>query len=54
MSQEKMPVLAIILGDHAGSSPELAAKVLLEKKDSYTAVLVGHKERFLPSAKDAD
>ena len=46
MASKKEPVLGIMLGDHAGSSPEMAAKVVLAKKDPYTAVLVGNKERF--------
>ncbi len=46
MENKKVPVLAIILGDHAGSSPEMAAKVLLAKKDDYIPVLVGNKARF--------
>lgn len=43
---EKIPVLAIMLGDHAGSSPEMAAKVLLEKHDRFVPVVVGNKARF--------
>lgn len=46
MSNIKRPVLAIILGDPAGSSPELAAKVLLAKDADYTAVLIGNRDRF--------
>jgi 4-hydroxythreonine-4-phosphate dehydrogenase len=51
MAAEKTPVLSIILGDHAGSSPEMAAKVLLARKDDYIPVLVGNKERFEISRK---
>lgn len=46
MTIEKEPVLAIILGDHAGSSPELVAKVILNKSEPYTPVLIGNKARF--------
>jgi 4-hydroxythreonine-4-phosphate dehydrogenase len=45
------PVLGIILGDHAGSSPELAAKVVLANKGGYTPVLVGNRTRFERSVK---
>ena len=41
-----IPVLGIMLGDHAGSSPEMAAKVLLAERDEFIPVLVGNKERF--------
>lgn len=51
MANVKVPVLAIILGDHAGSSPEMAAKVLLAREDNYIPVLVGNKERFEISRK---
>ncbi len=51
METKAIPVLSIILGDHAGSSPELAAKVILAKDDSYTAVFVGNKARYEISAK---
>ena len=33
-------VLGIILGDHAGSSPEMAAKAVLANDGSYIPVLV--------------
>lgn len=49
MENVKTPVLGILLGDHAGSSPELAAKVLMAKSDPYIPVFVGSKERFLIS-----
>ncbi len=42
----KEPVIGIILGDHAGSSPEMIAKVILQKKDPYIPVLIGNKARF--------
>lgn len=51
MNQQKEPVLGIILGDHAGSAPELVAKVILDKKDPYIPVLVGNKARFQISRK---
>ncbi|MBO5567933.1 MAG: 4-hydroxythreonine-4-phosphate dehydrogenase PdxA [Clostridia bacterium] len=40
------PVLGIILGDHAGSSPELAAMTALANDGSYTPVFIGNRERF--------
>ena len=39
-------VLGIILGDHAGSSPEMAAKAVLANDGAYIPVLVGNLERF--------
>lgn len=45
------PVIGIILGDHAGSSPEIAAKAVLESKGNYTPVFVGNRERFEISRK---
>ncbi|MDD3996711.1 MAG: 4-hydroxythreonine-4-phosphate dehydrogenase PdxA [Sphaerochaetaceae bacterium] len=54
MSGQKEPVLGIILGDHAGSSPELAAKLILNKKDPYIPVLVGNRARFEISRKAVD
>jgi|GEM_PF-2843 len=47
----KIPIIGIILGDHAGSGPELVAKLLLRKNNCYTAIIIGNKERFLLSAK---
>lgn len=44
--EKKIPVLGIMLGDHAGSSPEMAAKVLLAEHDEFVPVLVGNKARF--------
>lgn len=44
---KKTPVLAITLGDQAGSSPELAAKVILNKTDDYIPVLIGYKKQFM-------
>lgn len=41
-----VPVLGIILGDHAGSSPELAAKTVLANDGGYTPVFIGNRERF--------
>ncbi|MBQ8144184.1 MAG: 4-hydroxythreonine-4-phosphate dehydrogenase PdxA [Butyricicoccus sp.] len=43
---EKAIVLGIILGDHAGSSPEMAAKAVLANDGEYIPVLVGNLERF--------
>lgn len=43
---DKLPVLGIILGDHAGSSPEMAAKAVLAAKGDYIPVLTGNLERF--------
>lgn len=45
------PVLGIILGDHAGSSPELAAKAILANEGNYTPVLIGNRARFEISRK---
>ncbi len=45
------PVLGIILGDHAGSSPELAAKTVLANDGRYTPVFIGNRERYNISAK---
>lgn len=45
-------VLGIILGDHAGSSPEMAAKAVLANDGSYIPVLVGNEERFHISCKN--
>lgn len=39
-------VLGIIIGDHAGSSPEIVAKAVLANDGSYIPVLVGNRERF--------
>ena len=52
-----LPVLGIILGDHAGSSPEMAAMAVLANDGSYIPVLTGNLERFKISCKnvkDAD
>lgn len=46
-----VPVLGIILGDHAGSSPELAAKTVLANNGGYTPVFIGNRERFEISRK---
>ena len=46
MSINNMPVLGIILGDHAGSSPEMAAKAVLASDGSYIPVFTGNLERF--------
>lgn len=43
---DQLPVLGIILGDHAGSSPELAAMAVLAAKGDYIPVLTGNLERF--------
>ena len=47
-------VLGIILGDHAGSSPEMAAKAVLANDGSYIPVLVGNKERFAISCQHVE
>lgn len=39
-------VLGIILGDHAGSSPEMVAMTIMKNDGSYIPVLVGNKDRF--------
>ncbi len=44
---KKTPVLAITLGDQAGSSPELAVKVVLNKTEDYIPVLIGNKKQFV-------
>lgn len=44
--EQKKPVLGIILGDHAGSSPEMAAKTVLANDGRYTPVLIGNSGRF--------
>ena len=46
MSMTSLPVLGIILGDHAGSSPEMAAMAALANTGSYIPVFVGNLERF--------
>lgn len=46
MLADQLPVLGIILGDHAGSSPEMAAKAILAAKGAYIPVLTGNLERF--------
>ncbi len=48
---ERVPVLGIILGDHAGSSPELAAKTVLANDGRYTPVFIGNRDRFEISRK---
>lgn len=45
------PVLGVILGDHAGSSPELAAKAVLMSEGKYTPVFIGNRARFEQSRK---
>jgi 4-hydroxythreonine-4-phosphate dehydrogenase len=46
-----IPVLGIILGDHAGSSPEMVAKAVLHNDGSYIPVLIGNRNRFEISRK---
>ena len=46
MRVNQLPVLGIILGDHAGSSPEMAAKAVLAAKGCYIPVFTGNLERF--------
>jgi 4-hydroxythreonine-4-phosphate dehydrogenase len=41
-----IPVLGIILGDHAGSSPEMVVKTVLQNDGSYIPVLIGNRKRF--------
>lgn len=42
-----IPVLGIMLGEHAGCGPELVAKTLLKRDpNNYTPVLVGNRVRF--------
>lgn len=43
----KTPVLAITLGDQAGSSPEIAVKVILNKAEDYIPVFIGNKAQLL-------
>ena len=43
---EKKVVLGIILGDHAGSCPEMVAKAVLSNEETYIPVLTGNLERF--------
>ncbi len=52
MKDNKLPVLGIILGDHAGSSPEMAAKAVLANDGSYIPVFTGNLERFKLSCKN--
>ena len=51
---EKKVVLGIILGDHAGSSPEVAAKAVLANDGRYIPVLVGNLERFKISCRNVE
>jgi 4-hydroxythreonine-4-phosphate dehydrogenase len=46
-----VPVLGIILGDHAGSSPEMVVKTVLRNDGSYIPVLIGNRKRFEISRK---
>lgn len=43
---QMMPVVGIVLGDHAGSAPEMAIKAVLASKGNYTPVFIGNRERF--------
>lgn len=52
MVAERLPVLGIILGDHAGSSPEMAAKAVLANNGGYIPVLTGNLERFRISCRN--
>jgi 4-hydroxy-L-threonine phosphate dehydrogenase PdxA len=45
-TMKQKSVLGIILGDHAGSSPEMAAKTVLACGGAYIPVLIGNRERF--------
>lgn len=51
MSKNK-PVLGIILGDHAGSSPEMVAKAVIASDGDYIPVLTGNLERFRLSCRN--
>lgn len=46
MLVNQLPVLGIILWDHAGSSPEMAAKAVLAAKGRYIPVLTGNLAHF--------
>lgn len=46
MNDNQLPVLGIILVDHAGSSPEMAAKAILASNDAYILALTGNLSRF--------
>lgn len=54
MVVEQLPVLGIILGDHAGSSPEMAAKAVLANDGSYIPVFTGNLERFRISCRNVE
>jgi len=54
MRVNEVPVLGIILGDHAGSSPEMAAKAVLAGTGSYIPVFTGNLERFKISCKNVE
>ena len=54
MSINEKPVLGIILGDHAGSSPEMAAKAVLAGTGSYIPVFTGNLERFQISCRNVE
>ena len=54
MYDDQLPVLGIILGDHAGSSPEMAAKTVLAAKGAYIPVLTGNMERFRISCRNVE
>ncbi len=53
MENKNFAVLGIILGDHAGSSPELAAMTVLKNEGTYIPVLIGNRERFEISCESA-
>ena len=52
MGEKTLPVLGVILGDHAGSSPELAAMAALADQGSYIPVFTGNLERFRISCRN--
>ena len=52
MCVNHVPVLGVILGDHAGSSPEMSAMAALANDGSYIPVFVGNLERFHISCKN--
>lgn len=54
MLANQLPVLGIILGDHAGSSPEMAAKAVLAAKGRYIPVLTGNLARFRLSCRHVE
>ena len=52
MRVNELPVLGVILGDHAGSSPEMSAMAALANDGAYIPVFVGNLERFRISCRN--